>query len=151
METTPGDPCEVQKGWFFCNGASLHRKEYKELFGVIGVAFGAPDINHFNLPDLRGRVAVGAGSGEKLTKRTLGEKGGEEKHTLTIDEMPKHRHSWKDVRADRNDDYGFGGSERNVHRQANKFVDDICQEEGNDKPHNNMQPFLVVNYIIKAR
>jgi microcystin-dependent protein len=160
VETTPGDPCQVREGWFFCNGAGLDRKEYEELFDVIGEAFGEPDDDTFNLPDLRGRVTVGAGAGEDLTPRTLGEKdGGEEKHILTIDEMPKHKHRWKDVRADRNDDYGFSGSESNVHRiipskgdiPGKHFIDDISQEEGKDKPHNNMQPFLVVNYIIKAR
>ena len=153
------EPIEVREGWFFCNGALLKRSDYPLLYDVIKDAFGAPNRDTFNLPDLRGRVAVGAGSGKGLATRELGKTGGEEKHILTIDEMPKHKHRWKDVRADRKDDYGFGGSESNVHRilpsKGDKpgmhFIDDISQDQGKDKPHNNMQPFLVVNYIIKAR
>lgn len=119
------------------------------MYEVIGRAFGgAPDPNTFNLPDLRGRVAVGAGSGEDLTPRELGKTGGEEKHTLTIDEMPKHTHDW--LRGTQGDDSGSG-------RSAREYVDTegtipkLIGFTGDDQPHNNMQPFLVVNYIIKAR
>lgn len=145
------EPIQVGKAWFFCNGASLDREEYKDLFDVIGVAFGAPDSDSFNLPDLRGRVAVGAGSGRDLTPRELGKTGGEEKHTLTIDEMPKHSHRWKGVTIDKRDEYGFEGSEQNVYSKPYNFMDNMNEKQGKDKPHNNMQPFLVVNYIIKAR
>jgi microcystin-dependent protein len=138
------------QGWLACDGKPVKYDEYRELFRVIGRAFGAPDSLSFNLPDLRGRVAVGAGSGKALKARNLAEKGGEEEHTLTISEMPIHKHTWQGVRADRNDDYGFGGSEKNVHRASGQSVNDVCQNAGQGWPHNNMQPFLVVNYIIYA-
>lgn len=95
-----------------------------------------------------GRVILGVGKGEGLTERKLMEKGGKENHQLTIAEMPKHKHVWRGVRADRMDDYGFGGSERNVHR-ASGNVDDISEEQGGDQPHNNMSPFIALRFCQK--
>ena len=95
-----------------------------------------------------GRVILGAGAGKGLTPRYLMQKGGEEKHKLTIAEMPKHKHTWTGVRADKMDDRGFGGSERNVHR-ASGTVNDISQEQGGDQPHENMPPFIALRFCRK--
>lgn len=63
------------------------------IFAAIGIAFGSGDgSTTFNVPDMRGRVSVGAGTGSGLTARALGAGGGEEGHTLTADEMPSHNH-----------------------------------------------------------
>lgn len=102
-------------------------------------------------PDLRGRFVLSSGAGEGLTPRNIGEQGGEEMHKLTIDEMPKHKHTWDGVSADEQDDYGFGRSEKNVHRDDGFSVDDICQEQGKDKPHNNMPPFYVLAFIMREK
>ena len=100
-ETTPGDPYQVQLGWFFCNGASLDRKEYKDLFDVIGVAFGEPDPNTFNLPDLRGRfvrgVDHGAGNDPDARLRKAGNKGGntgDKVGSYQLDNIQTHSHQW---------------------------------------------------------
>jgi len=140
-----GELIEVEEGWFLCNGARLERAEFAELFDVIGVTFGAPDSGSFNLPDLRGRVVVGAGSGDGVRERKLGDAGGEEEHTLTVSEMPRHDHKLDNFRNDKQDDYGFGGSERNLYVDTGSVA---TTGAGADQPHNNMPPFLVVSYVI---
>jgi microcystin-dependent protein len=80
---------------FLCQGQAISRTTYATLFGVIGVTFGAGDgSTTFNLPDMQGRVAVGAGTGAGLTARTEGGKGGEEGHVQVIGEMPSHDHGY---------------------------------------------------------
>ena len=96
-----------------------------------------------------GRVILGVGKGTKLTERILMVKGGEEKHKLTIGEMPYHKHKWNGVRADRKDDYGFDGSERNVHRASDSVVNDISEAQGGNQPHNNMPPFVTLRFCQK--
>lgn len=80
-------------GWLKCDGRSLSRAEYPELFDVIGTTFGANDPDTFKLPDMRGRVMGCAGQGEGLTNRVLGVVVGEETHVLTQNEMPGHTHT----------------------------------------------------------
>lgn len=138
---------EEPEGWLFCDGRSLERDKYKDLYGVIAANFGAPSNETFSLPDLRGRVPVCAGSAENLTPRTLGEKGGEETHTLKIHEMPKHSHYWLQGR-DR-DDKGWGRTDDHEYVKKPGLYQGLIGETGGDQPHNNMQPFQVVNYIIK--
>lgn len=81
-------------GWLLCDGRSVSRTDFPELFKVVATSFGATDSNSFNLPDLRGRVYGGCGSNiAGLTNRSLGTAVGSETHTLTTAEMPLHTHS----------------------------------------------------------
>src|SRR5215831_948588 len=81
-------------GWLLCDGAAYPRAEYAALFAAIGTAWGAGDgSSTFNVPDLRGRAPLGAGTGTGLTARTVGQKAGEENHTLLGGEMPSHAHA----------------------------------------------------------
>jgi microcystin-dependent protein len=80
-------------GWLKCDGRSLSRVEYSELFEIIGTSFGHNDNDTFKLPDLRGRVLGGIGQGSGLTNRTLGTMVGTETHTLISAEMPSHSHT----------------------------------------------------------
>lgn len=80
-------------GWMICDGRSVSRKEYKQLFNIIGTTFGADDDDTFKLPDMRGRVMGCIGQGAGLTARTLGDMVGSEKHTLTTNELPSHSHN----------------------------------------------------------
>lgn len=82
----------VPNGWLPCDGSSLLRAAYPDLYATIGVDFGAADGTHFTLPDFRGRVAVGAGTGSGLTARTTGATGGEEAHQLIQGETPLKSH-----------------------------------------------------------
>lgn len=84
-------------GWLLCNGATYVRQDYPSLFAVIGTTFNiaGTDSTHFNVPDCRGRVAIGAGTGSYLgtvTPRALGAGGGEEAHILVTGELAAHNH-----------------------------------------------------------
>ncbi len=111
IESTSGDPCEVQPGWFFCNGASLDRKEHKDLFDVIGVAFGEPNDSTFNLPDLRGRfvrgVDHGAGNDPDARLRKASNKGGNTDNKVgsyQLDNIQTHSHQWGKGEGEKYDD-----------------------------------------------
>jgi microcystin-dependent protein len=81
------------RGWAQCNGQILPIGQNQALFALIGTYFGGDGTTNFALPDLRGRVAVGQGSGTGLTPRTVGEAFGEETHTLSAAETPAHTHA----------------------------------------------------------
>lgn len=78
-------------GWALCNGASIAVNQNQALYSLIGNAYGGTAIA-FNLPDLRGRVIVGAGQGPGLRNYTIGQKGGSEFVTLTLPNLPPHNH-----------------------------------------------------------
>lgn len=132
-------------GWRFCNGSTVSRSTYSALHAVIGNLYGAGDgATTFNLPDLQGRVPVGSGPGVGLTPRVAGEKLGEESHTLTTAEMPSHTHNarWSSV--------GAGGGSYGSWTYATPYNNNggIVENTGGGQPHNNLQPSLVLNYII---
>ena len=79
--------------WLICDGRSLSRTQYSDLFNVIGTSFGSVNINSFSLPDYRGRVPGVVGSGPGLTSRNMGVSVGAETHVLTVPEMPSHQHT----------------------------------------------------------
>src|SRR5881296_2857169 len=76
------------KGWALCNGQLLPINQNQALFSLLGTTFGGDGRVNFGLPDLRGRVPIHVGSGH-----TLGERGGEQAHTLSIAELPTHTHT----------------------------------------------------------
>jgi len=124
-------------GWLLCDGSAISRINYAGLFAVIGITSGAGDgSTTFNLPDMRGRVPVGIGASGVAT---LGEIGGEQTHILTIPEMPSHTHTY--LQKTSNTAFGFdAGTYEQI--QGNTGV------SGENIPHNNMSPYLGVNYII---
>jgi microcystin-dependent protein len=79
-------------GWLLCDGASLLRASYPELFAVIGTTYGSADGTHFNAPNMKGKVVVGYNSAETEFD-ALGETGGEKTHQLTVAELAAHTHS----------------------------------------------------------
>jgi hypothetical protein len=88
---------DLLSGWVSCDGRALSRKDYEELYKVLGDQYGNGDgQNTFNIPDLRGRVIVGSGQGQNLNLYKPGDKGGEENHTISISEIPNHSHRYKD-------------------------------------------------------
>lgn len=81
-------------GWLPAEGQLLAIAANTALFNLIGTTYGGNGRENFALPDLRGRMAVGEGTGPGLTRRRLGQKGGTESFTLTINELPRHNHSF---------------------------------------------------------
>lgn len=81
------------KGWLICDGRSLKREEYYELFRVIGTTYGAVSSLTFNLPDCRGRVLGASGQGTNLTNRAIGTSVGEETHAMLLSELVSHTHT----------------------------------------------------------
>jgi microcystin-dependent protein len=131
--------------WLACDGASLLRADYPDLFDCIGVVYGSADSAHFNVPDLRGRSSLGAGQGAGLTNRVLGVANGEEAHQLITAEMPAHTHNVLPYSA-----AGTGPSVGAPIRYDLAPATLASGSAGSDGAHNNMPPFLAVNYFIVA-
>lgn len=136
----------VPTNWLRCDGQEVSRTEYSELFNAIGTTYGAGDgSTTFNLPDLNteNRTIVGSnGDGEF----SLGNTGGEKEHKLTVNEMPSHKHN-----------INYGGSGTGIQAAVPGSNNNLgpnggfISNAGGDKPHNNMQPYIALNYIIKAK
>lgn len=147
-------------GWLICDGRSLSRIDYQELYNVIGISFGANDANTFKIPDMRGRVAGGIGDGPTTTNRPLGTAVGEEEHTLTVDEMPSHNHTITDSGHTHtlpvssidlavglggpSDDVGQGGG----YNTGSSTTGITINNTGDGNPHNNMQPTLFIGNMF---
>ncbi|WP_299312416.1 tail fiber protein [uncultured Aquimarina sp.] len=81
------------RGWALCDGQLLPISQNSALFSLLGTIYGGDGRTTFALPDLRGRVSIHQGGGPGLSNRRIGQKGGEETHTLNVPEMPSHNHS----------------------------------------------------------
>jgi microcystin-dependent protein len=142
----------VPDGWLNCNGASLGTTVYANLFGAIGYTYGGSGSN-FNIPDIRGRVGVGAGSAGGLSNRILGVTGGAETHTLSVNEMPSHSHTL--TRRSNPDNGAFDTNSAHATESSAATTDRevlgtfSTNATGGGLAHNNMQPFIVIHYFIK--
>lgn len=133
----------VPMGFLLCNGAEYDREEYPELFAAIGTIYGNGDgVTTFNVPNLQTRVPVGAGG-----DYALGNTGGAAEHTLTIDEMPEHNHHIEVTHTDSGNTNAGDSVKYNGHL-ASYAGTRLTRAAGGSQPHNNMQPYTVVNYII---
>lgn len=140
------------KGWALCNGQLLPINQNQGLFSLLGTTFGGDGRVNFGLPDLRGRTPIHVGSGH-----TLGERGGEQAHTLSIAELPTHTHVVNATKAVQND----------VAPTSSSFFADTTPSElyvgpgalvamnaqmvggvGGSQAHLNMQPFLTLSFCI---
>lgn len=136
----------VPENWLLCDGSAVSRTDYALLFSIIGTTYGVGDgSTTFNLPNLKGRVAVGKDS-TQTEFDNLGETGGEKTHTLTVEEMPSHNHQV--ARATSGQD---GGSDWNIQTASTGIAQWYTTSTGGGQPHNILQPYQVINYIIKAR
>ena len=147
------------RNWAKAQGQLLSISHHSALFSILGTTYGGDGRSTFALPDLRSRVPIGEGTGPGLTRRRLGEKGGEENHTLTIDEMPVHDHDMnvrgtqtpnsQRSKTPENNSLTFGGQKIYTDQPADaQMAPGTIGPEGGDQPHNNMQPFIGMNYII---
>lgn len=134
------------KGWKLCNGTSLVRTNFPALFAAIGTTYGFNDPTSFKLPDLRGRTLIGAGQGDLLTNRLLGAADGAENVTLNISQMPSHSHTYD--RGFSNKEFQTGSNQSALDPQGPNTSN--SSSNGGGQGHPNMQPYTVINYIIKS-
>jgi microcystin-dependent protein len=147
-------------GWLLCDGTAKSRTTYADLFTAIGTTYGTGDgSTTFNLPDLRGRVPVGADgdAGRLSANDALGQYGGEEKHTLLEGELAAHKHAMSDGQPPivYNNASGYGAAAGAGTNVGTIFNDQLPTQYktgsiGSNTAHNNMQPYLCLNYIIKT-
>ena len=143
------------RGWAFCNG-SLHAiSQHPKLYQLIGTTYGGDGRTTFALPDLRGRVAIGTGSGPGLSPRTVGVRGGVENETLTTNQLPSHNHELNasDQAATTEvptDNVLAHGRRNDLYRDTPNTLMALSaiSSVGGDQPHNNMQPYLAVSFIV---
>jgi microcystin-dependent protein len=136
----------IPTGYFLCDGQAISRTTYATLFGVISTTYGVGDNSTtFNVPNLKGKVPVGLDS-TQVEFDARGETGGVKEVTLDVTQIPAHSHSGQIV-FDSGNDYGSGSSGVT----ANGIGDSqpSVGTTGGGLAHNNLQPYIVVNYIIK--
>ena len=164
----------VPSGWLLCGGQTVSRTQYSGLFLTIGTTYGAGDgSTTFALPDLRGRTIAGeddmggtaanrltsAGSG--INGVALGAAGGTETHTLTTAQMPSHTHTQNAHSHTIPSDYRYYNNGYYVNQATEPFYGTPVSvstnsatatnnNTGGGEAHNNVQPTIVLNYIIKA-
>jgi len=140
------------KGWAMCNGQLLPINQNQPLFSLLGTTFGGNGQTNFALPDQRGRTPIHVGSGH-----TLGERGGEQAHTLSISELPEHVHSANATTAVATTNTPTGSlllaqstasqlyaSPANLEAMAPEAITNV----GGSQAHLNMQPFLALTFCI---
>lgn len=144
------------RGWAFCDGQILPINQNQSLYSLLGTTYGGDGRTSFALPDLRGRTPIHFGNGNGLSAYTLGQKSGEENHTLAVNEMPQHAHpvsgslSQADTPLPAGNTLGTSAS-ADLYSPANNIQEMSTSEvanTGGGQAHNNMQPFLVVNFCI---
>lgn len=143
------------KGWALCNGQLLPINQNQGLFSLLGTTFGGDGRVNFALPDLRGRAPMHVGSGH-----TLGERGGEQAHTLSIAELPTHTHVLMASNSPGNTSNPRPSGVGAVLAQdpGNAYTSNVSAltplnpgtvaNVGGSQAHLNMQPFLTLNFCI---
>lgn len=144
------------KGWAFCDGQLLPISQNTALFSLLGTTYGGDGRTNFALPNLQGNVSMHPGQGPGLSLHDLGETGGSDTITLLQSEIPSHSHQ---ANCNRNtgNDYGptndiwapDAGGNPQYGASADTFMaSDALGPTGGGQPHNNLQPYLVLNYCI---
>ena len=159
----------VPRNWMQCAGQTLPIAQYQALFSLLGTYYGGDGVRTFQLPDLRGRLAIGFGQGTGLTDRELGEKTGFENEQITLAHMPAQPHShavnainatsggtnapspsvalsagYVQVATDTPTPFNMYGTLASG--DATVQMGQLAPAGG--QPHNNMMPYLAVNYCI---
>lgn len=150
-------------GWLLADGRAVSRATYPRLFAAIGTTYGAPDGSSFNLPNLGGRVPVGVDS-TQTEFNAVGKTGGAKQHTLTANEIPHHVHDmshihpvqWMNFNINGNT-HGVGSGDRVTTIGTGPYqypieLPPVYQNTGGaggGLPHNNLQPYISLRYLIK--
>ena len=144
------------KGWAFCNGQIMPLSQNTALFALLGTVYGGDGKSTFALPNLQGSAAMHPGQGQGLSLRDLGEIGGAESVTLLISEIPVHTHSMsaQTLAGDQTIPTGTLPATSpgdNLYAPSGAMVTMAPQAlppAGGSLPHNNMQPYLTLNFNI---
>jgi microcystin-dependent protein len=137
------------KGWALCNGQLLPINQNQAVFALLGTTYGGDGRVNFALPNLQARTPIHMGSGF-----TLGELGGEQAHTLSITEIPLHTHSWGATNTAANapnPTSNLLGGAAEYNNSATNLVGmypSALSPAGGSQPHQNMQPYLTLNFCI---
>lgn len=140
-------------GWAFCNGALLPISEYDTLFNLIGTTYGGDGQNTFALPNLQGRLPVHIGSGF-----VIGQVAGSETVTLTVNQLPVHNHAFTASQNNGTAASPAGAVPATLPAGSNAYLQSpagtplnsssLLADPGGGQPHDNLQPFLCVSFII---
>jgi microcystin-dependent protein len=145
------------KGWALCDGQLLPISQNTALFSLLGSTYGGDGKSNFALPDMQGNAPMHPGQGPGLSLHALGETGGSQTASLLASEIPAHTHSARADTVDAADtnvpssNASFAQSTGGTLYQSSKNVQLAPQAlapAGGDLPHNNMQPYLTLNFNI---
>ncbi|MEM6620719.1 MAG: tail fiber protein [Pseudomonadota bacterium] len=147
------------RSWAFCDGQLLPISQNTALFSLIGTTYGGDGRSTTALPNMQGRAPMHPGRGPGLTSRRLGQQGGVEDVTLTEAQMPSHKHSVQGVQQSqfaRGNNLSPLGNLFAPPQTGNSYAPpgaavqmaDVLTDTGGSQAHNNMQPYLAMNFII---
>ncbi len=144
------------RGWAFCEGQLLAISQYSALFSLLGTTYGGDGRTTFGLPDLRGRVPISPGTGAGLSNYSWGQRGGQERVTLNINEIPSHTHTLMASNA-----AGTASNPSNMLLADTGALDkeygtgtltamnnQAISQSGGNQSHSIQQPYLAVYYCI---
>jgi microcystin-dependent protein len=144
-------------GWAFCDGQLMPISQNTALFSLLGTVYGGDGKSTFALPDLQGSAPMQPGQGQGLSLRDLGEMSGVESVTLLVSEIPFHTHQWMANNAPatlnapdagRSIARSSGGTAYKVINPDAQMAIQAVSPTGGGLPHNNMQPYLTLNFCI---
>lgn len=147
------------KGWAFCDGQILSISQNTALFSLLGTTYGGDGRSNFALPDLQGSAPMHPGQGPGLSLHDLGETGGSETVTLLESEIPAHNHFVRAYTGDAADSRSPnlaqtlgapspGNLYDSTATQLSPMAPQAFSPAGGDQPHNNMMPYLTLNFNI---
>lgn len=145
------------RDWAYCNGQSLAISQNDALYALLGTTYGGDGVNSFNLPEARGRVPVGQGTGPGLTARVLGQSFGTETVTLVSTQLPAHSHAVSVSDTDANLSTPTGQLIGKGHHYQSpsittgrtaQMLPNAVGQIGGGQPHENMMPFLAMSFIL---
>lgn len=150
------------RDWAFCNGQTIPVAQNPALFSIVGTIYGGDGRTTFGVPDLQGRAPMHAGSGPGLTPRPMGQELGANETTLAVGNLPVHSHTMSVVGDQANQNtpasgLSYAATPGRARRGASHYgppnnlgsmANGVMGATGGGQPHNNMQPFLAINFII---